>query len=721
MYDKFFKVGFKETTERLGIVFTPVEVVDFIINSVDGVLKKHFGKSIGDEGVHILDPFTGTGTFIVRLLQSGLISKEDLLRKYTQELHANEIVLLSYYIAAINIEETFHSIMQGDYKPFEGIVLTDTFESTEKENSFEDELFGENNERLEKQRKEQIFAIIGNPPYSIGQNSVNDYSQNVSYPLLEDKIDKTYARYSTATLKKSLYDQYIKAFRWASDRIKDKGIVAFVSNGSFIDSQSTDGLRKCWSEEFNYLYIFNLRGDQRTLGEKSRKEGGKIFGSGSRAPIAISILVKDGTENHRIFYHDIGDYLSREQKLQILDEKSSVVNIKWTKITPDKNNDWINQRDEAYESFIPFVEDENNSVFHDQYTGVVPARDSWVVGFSKEKVKENSHRMVSNYNDELVRLASVKDPIERMEKVNKSEGFIKWSRGLTEKFKRGQEIKLNEENLILFLHRPFTKKWLFYDKGIIEMPSRYQYIYINMGKVLYIQGQGTKKEFSCIATDLIPNFQLIANGKGFPTYLGEDSLGLLDNFTDNFRNKFIAGGLDVDEAFYYVYAILHSKEYRKNYESDLIKAFPRIPIVKNKEIFMEVGRQLVDLHVNYESVPVYEGVTIESRSNPSYKVAKMKHPKKGMIETIVYNNDITIKNIPEKAYEYIVNGKPAIQWIMEQYQVTVDQKSGIKDDPNEYSDDERYIFDLLLRIINVSVQTVDLVNSLPPLEIIDVR
>lgn len=357
LYDKFFKVGFRKTTERLGIVFTPVEVVDFIIHSVEDVLKKHFGKSISEEGIHILDPFTGTGTFIVRLIQSGLISKEDLLRKYTKELHANEIVLLSYYIAAINIEETFHSIMNEDYKPFEGIVLTDTFESTENKDSFIDELFDENNARLRKQQNDPIFAIVGNPPYSVGQTSVNNDNQNISYPILEQRVEDTYSKHSKARLKKSLNDTYIKAFRWASDRIGDKGVISFITNAGFIDSQSADGLRKCWKEEFNYLYIFNLRGDaKRTQGELRRKEGGNVFGEGSRTPNAISVLVKDGSDKHEIYYSDIGDYLTREKKLQILGESKSINNVEWTKIVPDENNDWINQRDTNYQEYFPLFD-----------------------------------------------------------------------------------------------------------------------------------------------------------------------------------------------------------------------------------------------------------------------------------------------------------------------------------------------------------------------------
>ncbi|MEN1969055.1 type ISP restriction/modification enzyme [Lentibacillus sp. N15] len=715
LYDKFFKVGFKETTERLGIVFTPTEVVDFIIHSVDGVLKQHFGKSLASEGVHVLDPFTGTGTFVTRLLQSGLIPKEDLLRKYTQEIHANEIVLLSYYIAAINIEETFHSLHEGDYVPFEGIVLTDTFESTENNGSFMDELFDENNERLKRQQNDPIFAIIGNPPYSIGQSSVNTGVQNVKYPILDKSIDETYAKYSKAKLKKSLYDQYIKAFKWASNRINDKGVIGFVSNASFIDSQATDGLRKCWHEEFNHIYVFNLRGDQRTQGERSRQEGGKIFDAGSRAPIAITLLIKDGSDSHEINYYDIGEYLKREEKLEIIDQYKSIEDISWKKIEPDNNNDWINQRDKNYEQFIPFINNEKkeSGVFLDQYTGVYPARDAWVTNFSKEELEKNTNQMINNYNNEINKLLSVESPDERMEKVNKSESYIKWSAGLSKKFKKGEKIDLNN-NKVLMMHRPFTKKWLYYDSNIIERPSRYHNAHESMDKVLYIQGQGTKNEFSCIATDLVPNLQLIANGKGFPQYLGKDSIGIVTNFTDSIKSL---TNLDDDQAFYYIYAILHSNEYKEKYKYDLIKAFPRIPLLKNKDDYIEIGKDLVDLHINYERVPVYPDVIVEQTDNPSYKVSKMRYPKRNKKDTVIVNNDITIKGIPEKAYKYKVNGKSAIKWIMEQYQVKTDPKSGIIDDPNLFSEDEKYIFNLLLRIINVSVQTVDLVNSLPPLEI----
>ena len=409
LYDKFFRTGFKETTEQLGIVFTPVEVVDFIVKSVDYALNKHFGKGLSSKNVHILDPFTGTGTFITRTLQylkqqmdQGEITFEDIQHKYNHELHANEIILLSYYIASINIEAVFDEINGPDrgYQPFEGIVLTDTFESTERENSFMDELLGENNERLKKQQEQPITAIISNPPYSVGQKNANDDNQNMHYKVLEESIQRTYVENSKSGLSKGTYDSYVKAFRWATDRLDGKGIIGFVTNGSFLDNKSTDGLRASLYKEFNHLYIFNLRGNQRTSGEQSRKEGGKIFGSGSRAPIAISILVKDGSDDHEIHYHDIGDYLSQKDKLKIISDFSSIKNIDWTEITPDTNNDWLNQRDPNYQKYVSIVGEER-SLFLSNAVGVSTNRDIWVSGFSKEKTIKNTEYMVANYNEAL--------------------------------------------------------------------------------------------------------------------------------------------------------------------------------------------------------------------------------------------------------------------------------------------------------------------------------
>lgn len=344
-------------------------------------------------------------------MDQGKISYDDILRKYMHELHANEIVLLSYYIAAVNIEAVFDEINGPDhgYIPFDGIVLTDTFESTERERVLDDDMFDDNDYCLKEQMKQPITVIMSNPPYSVGQKNANDDNQNVRYPNLEKNIQNTYVKNGKSVLSKGAYDSYIKAFRWASDRINDKGIIGFVTNGSFIDSNSTDGFRASIYKEFNYLYIFNLRGNQRTQGKKSRKEGGKIFGSSSTAPIAISILIKDGSKNHQIFYHDIGDYLSREEKLNRIRNFSTILNenMDWTEILPDYNDDWINHRVPNYQKYA-VIFGKQDSPFLSNAVGIATNRDIWVSGFSKEQVIYNTNRMVNYYNELLKRNLQIK-------------------------------------------------------------------------------------------------------------------------------------------------------------------------------------------------------------------------------------------------------------------------------------------------------------------------
>ena len=732
LYDKFFSTGFKSTTERLGIVFTPVEVVDFIVKSVDVVLRKHFDKTLASENVHILDPFTGTGTFITRtlhylksLMDKGEITYADLVRKYTQELHANEIVLLSYYIAAINIEAVFDDINgEEDYLPFEGIVLTDTFESTESEDTLDDSFFGQNDERLKRQKDKTITAIIGNPPYSVGQSSQNDDNQNISYPKLDKRIADTYVKFSASTSSRSTYDSYIKAYRWASDRLGKQGVIGFVTNGAYLNTNSADGLRAGLYEEFNHLYIFNLRGDQRTLGEQSRKEGGKIFGSGSRTPVAVSILVKDGSDSHEIHYHDIGDYLSQKDKLNIISDFGDISAIDWQEITPDANNDWLNQRDPNYQNYISLF-GESNSIFYTTTLGVTTNRDAWTYGFNRNVLKNKVSRLIENYSANIEQLK--KFPIDaRQSHLNRNPEEINWTRKLERFAKQLKEIKFDENHLRLALYRPYVKKWLYHDKFLNEETRQYYTKFGNDNIAITTTGRGSSKEFSALVSDCVSDLQSLMNCQGFMRYDNEiDETALFqsnDNMNQAFADKL---GLSLDDTFAYVYGLLNSREYQEKYANDLKKDLARIPIVKQKDKYVEVGKALMDLHLNYEEVPVYKGVDIQLSEQTSYKVTKMKFAKKrdengksvNDRSTIIYNSDITISNIPEKAYQYVVNGRSAIEWIMDQYQVKTDKKSGITDDPNDYSNDEKYIFNLLLRIINVSMQTVDLVNSLPKFEV----
>ncbi|MFN6861143.1 DEAD/DEAH box helicase [Enterococcus hirae] len=717
LYDKFFKTAFKATTERLGIVFTPIEVVDFIVHSVDDVLKQHFGKSLASEGVHVLDPFTGTGTFIVRTLtylkeqmDAGEISLADITRKFMKELHANEIVLLSYYIAAINIESTFDEI-NGDeegYVPFEGIVLTDTFETTETVDTLDDEYFGTNDERLKRQQEVPITAIIGNPPYSAKQTSVNDNNANLKYPRLDLRLAETYVSNSTATNKNNLYDSYIRAFRWASDQIEDNGVIGFVSGAGFIDGNTADGMRKSFYEEFNHLYIFNLRGDQRTQGETSRKEGGKIFGSGSRTPIAISILVKDGSDNHEVYYHDIGDYLTRDDKLSILRDKESILNIDWQNIVPDKNNDWINQRDENYMSY-PALADEKNSIFLDRGIGYSSSRDSWVVGFSKDNITYNTRRLTAEFNSQV-------ENVSEQSKLLMDPTKINWSDDLLKRWSKREKIDYNQSDFRYIQYRPFTKKWVNNLRPLIKRPSFWNKAFgeTNIEKNIFLN-IGSGERYSSLISKEISDYQLLFNTKSIPLYSFDDN-SLLDGKIINIKQNWLDLFDNDIDALGYVYAVLHSSEYRKNYANDLQKALPRIPLLKNKEKYVEIGRKLSDLHLNYEDQPSWYGVEVDI-SKPDYRVKKMKHPKKGVLDTIIYNESITIKNIPEKAYDYVVNGRPAIEWIIDQYQVKTDKKSSITDDPNEFSDDPKYILNLLLSVITVSMRTLELIDELPEFEV----
>lgn len=730
LYDKFFSTGFKKTTDALGIVFTPVQVVDFIVHSVDYALKKYLGTNLAAKNVHILDPFTGTGTFITRTLEyfkqqmdKKLISFDDINYKYQKELHANEIILLSYYIAAINIETVFDEINGPDegYVPFNGIVLTDTFESTEEQPVLDDSLFGENNARLKEQQKEPITVIIGNPPYSVGQKNINDNNQNIHYPKLERDIATTYVANSRTANSNSMYDSYIKAIRWASDRITGKGIIGFVTNGGFIDSNSADGLRYCLNQEFNHLYIFNLRGNARTSGEQRRKEKDNVFGQGTRTPIAISILVKDGSDKHEIFYHDIGDYLSRKEKLQILENSTSIDGLDWEKIIPDENYDWINQRDKNYQRYSPLIGQEQ-SVFVNSGVGIQSNRDVWVTGFSKSAVIKNVKKMINNYNKEVSSLSS-----NAGYKFNNDPSYIKWTSELKVKAQKGIRMDFMPDQIRVYMYRPFVKKWLFYDKNLVHRPGKYKQTWGKINQALVTIGRGSNKNFSAYVTNELPDVQLLMNCQVMLHHYDSNSETDLFAYHDNVNQSFAEKlGLSLNDTFDYIYGLLNSPEYQQKYASDLKKDLARIPVVKNKEKYVEIGKKLINLHINYEKVEPYNGCKIEMVDNPSYQVKKMqfakkRNPETGKLEndrsTIIFNSDIKISDIPEKAYEYVVNGRSAIEWIMDQYKITIDKKSGITDDPNDFSNDPKYIFNLLLRIINVSLQTVDLIHQLPKFEV----
>lgn len=772
LYDKFFKKALPTTVDKLGIVYTPVEVVDFINQSVADVLKKEFNRTLSDENIHIIDPFTGTGTFITRLIQSGLIKKEALERKYKNELHANEIVLLAYYIASINIENAYHDATcapGGHYTPFNGICLTDTFQLYEDMYDTRlkySDVFPQNSERVINQNNTPMMIIIGNPPYSIGQTNANDNSQNESYPKLEERITNTYSSGTKAQLQRGLYDSYIKAFRWASDRLDSEngGIIGFVTNSGWIDKVSFNGFRKSLSEEFTSIYVFNLKGDIKgKVGNAAKKAGDSIFNI--MTGTAIVILVKNPKKallSTEIIYKEIDDYKSKKEKLNEISNVKSICSKKFAQkvLKPDKYGDWLSQRSEAFSNYIPLTsekkfDESSHSYFSTVAIGIATNRDAWVYNFSDSKLFKNINQMLQFYNKEREKYnleIALNNNINVNDIINNNPLYISWTRKLKNHLRKNI-IHLYKNNTIsLACYRPFNKLHLYYTAELIESPGLWNKLYPThkyKNLVICVSGISSRLDsISVLLSDKYTDFNSLDSGaQCFPLYWYEEKeqntgMGNLFDETDNAvpqkeyvqhdgitdfilneaHSVYKTNSITKEDIFYYVYGILHSLDYRKQFAADLKKMLPRIPLVDSAadfKAFTAAGRQLADLHLNYEKRTPPADVIVEGDNGHNYKVTKMKFKDKADKSEIIYNNQITIKNIPAEAYDYVVNGRSAIEWIMDRYQVKTDKASQITNDPNDWAEehnDPRYILDLLLSIITVSVETVKIVNSLPKLK-----
>lgn len=768
LYDKFFRNAFPRMTERLGIVYTPVEVVDFILHSVNHLLQKEFGQTLGSKGVHIIDPFAGTGTFITRLIQSGLIKPEELPNKYRNEIHANELVLLAYYIAAINIEAAYHGQVIDEYTPFEGICLTDTFQMYEKDDLV-DELLEDNSARRKRQKELDIRVIVGNPPYSAGQTSANDNNANVEYPALDRRIEETYARRSEMTSVRNLYDSYIRSIRWASDRIVDAGIIGFVTNAGFLDASSQDGMRKCLVDEFSSLYVFHLRGNQRTSGETSRKEGGKIFGSGSRAPIAISLLVKnpESLAHGQIYFHDIGDYLSREDKLEKIATYASVAGIdQWQSVIPDEHGDWLKQRDDSFNQFIVLGDKKGDGpkLFDNFSLGIGTNRDAWAFNSSKAKLASNMSGMIDVYNAEVARFKASQGEKSRQIRdaavnsfINADPTRISWSSSLVPKVSAGVVGSFDDSKIMASLYRPFSKQYLYFDGMFNHRVGQMPLIFPDAGaENLVINTTSVGGLFSVLMADILPS-KFVGEDvvQWFPLYLYDETaqaskddlfadhveggLRRRDAITDaglaHFQAAYPDEQISKEDLFYYVYGILHSTDYRERFADNLSKELPRIPAMKKVAdfwAFSKAGRALADLHLNYETVEPYP-LRIETKgklTDGDYRVEKMKFAKAKDPETgksindrstVIYNGKITLKGIPPTAWDYVVNGKAALDWVMERQAVRTDKASGIVNDANDWANEtmgnSKYPLELFQRVVTVSLETQKIVNNLPPLDI----
>ena len=760
LYERFFKVAYPKVAESLGIVYTPVEIVDFIIRCVQDLLRQEFDASLSDEGVHILDPFVGTGTFITRLLQGGFIDRDVLLRKYASELHANEIMLLAYYIAAVNIEATYAEIA-GEYQPFEGIVLTDTFQASEAGDRRDTTFFPRNNDRIERQLDLDIRVIIGNPPWSRGQGSHEDDNANQTYPTLDGKLASSYiAKSDSKGLKNTLYDSYVRAIRWASDRVQagDGGIIGFVTNSGFLDGKSFDGFRKVLSEEFHEVYIYDLRGNQRTSGETSQREGGKVFGSGSRAGVTVLLLVKRphpvSKGGAAIYYRDIGDYLTREQKLATVG-KVQFDEIDWMDVTPNQYGDWTNQRSDNYVNLRPVTVIQSESatpslepLFERSSLGIITSRDAWTFNSSEIKLHDLIGRQAEFYNGQVKALKNgadgvVRDPMR-----------FKWDGTAEKRSHRGTLIDVRPAGFHTAVYRPFFRQHFYMDRVLInsvyQIPTFFPMSNTRNPAILVERGlSALGRTIAMIATDIIPDNKAGAGASGralqiLPRYTFDEPMvreqdqliqvepRRRDNITDDALGSYRARygeWVTKDHIFAYVYGILHSPDYRTRYANDLAILLARIPEVSTSEAFSafsEAGQRLLDLHIDYEEADPYlldERLSADAPVEPErYRVQKMRwggSSKSPDYSTIVYNDWITLAGIPDEAHEYTVGPRSALAWLIDRYQVTTDKTSGIVNDPNDWGMEHgqpRYILDLVRRIVTVSIETMKIVKALPPLE-----
>ncbi|RCK62130.1 damage-inducible protein [Microbacterium sorbitolivorans] len=773
LYDKFFSKAFPMLADQMGIVFTPVEVVDYILRSADDVLNLHFGKRLSDEGVNILEPFVGTGTFVTRLMQIGLIKPEDLTRKYSRELFANEIVLLSYYIAAVNIESVYRELCaEHGEEPveggFPGISLTDTFAMDERDSQVSGLGFGENTERVARQQETPLHVVVMNPPYRSGQSSANDASQNAKYPGLDARIRASYVERSTGTNKNGLYDSYYRALRWATDRI-DEGVIAFVSNSGFVDGGTAEGVRLSWMDEFSDIIVYNLRGNARTMGERRRREAGNVFGEGSQTGVAITLLVKTGEPagQARVHYRDVGDFLSGEEKLERLHDEGSVTGTEFEAITPNEAGDWIHQRDERFAAFVPLGDkatkgrDSTAGVFREFSNGLKTNRDSWTFGFSRPKLEANIRRHVDHLNAERERVYALREAgatelVENL--IVRDDALGSWSRPNIADLKKNVPTVFDPAGFRSAAYRPFMRQYVYFDRTaklneMLYLTPKMWPMAAHENVALAV-GMDGRKPSPPLIVDRLADLHVNGDAQLFPRYIWEPVVdgtagGLdfsslsdesgevvngyrrVDNITDatlaTYR-KVHGDEVTKDDIFYGIYALLHHPTYRETYAADLQKMLPRIPQVTGFLDYARIGRALAELHLRYEDAPADPGVQEEWSLEPPadelerYRIEKLAWGARKDRTSLRYNAHLTLTGIPEEEALYTVGGRSPLDWILDRYQVKIDKKSGIVNDPNDWLREQnapRYVVDLIKSLVTVSLSTQRLIEELPDFTVID--
>ena len=734
VYENFFQGFAVQMADTHGIVYTPQPIVEFMVRSVETILDQEFGRSLADDGVHVLDPFVGTGNFILRVMRHlqeiGKLSR--LPHKYAHELHCNEIMLLPYYIASMNIEHEYYELTE-QYVPFSGICLVDTFDLAEDRQL---PLFvPENTKRVENQKETPMVVIIGNPPYNAGQVNENDNNKNRTYETMNKQVRKTYAKDSKATLKNSLYDPYVKAIRWASNRIGEReGIIAFVTNNSFIDGMSFDGMRKHLAEDFDAIYILDLGGNVR---KGLAVSDANVFGI--RVGVSINLFVKTkSSTDTRIYYYRTDDLWDKKRKFNFLQERPHVGKIEWQTIQPDKRYTWLTEGLHAeFETFIPMGTKEAKAaqgaavdvLFHTFSNGVKTNRDAWAYHFNRSTLTENIQGMIDFYNEHVFKWDRRADQDANVDEfVVYDNEKISWSSGLKQKLKGGHIAEFAEAKLRQSLYRPFTKSHLYFDRMMNDRVSVFPSIFPTAeteteNRAICVSGLVSNKPFQTLMASMIPCFDILDKTQCFPFYTyAEDGSNRRENITDwalaQFRRQYQDESISKWDIFHYVYGLLHHPEYRQRYQANLKRDLPHIPLAPQSSdfrAFVKAGARLADIHVGYEQMPAYPLTIIETPGKPlNWRVEKMRLSKDKT--QIRYNDFLTLEGIPEKAFAYRLGNRSALEWVLDQYRVKVDKRSGIVNDPNR-DDDPRYIMNLMQKVIAVSVETVEIVESLPELNV----
>ncbi len=733
VYEQFFQGFSVEVADTHGIVYTPQPIVDFMVRSVEEILRTEFDRSLSDAGVHIIDPFVGTGNFIVRTMHE--IRPSALEDKYRTELHCNEVMLLPYYIASMNIEHEFYEAT-GDYQPFEGICLVDTFDLAEDRQL---PLFApDNTRRVEEQKETPMFVVIGNPPYNVGQVNENDNNKNRKYETMDARVAETYARDSTATLKNQLSDPYVKAIRWASDRIGDEGVIAFVTNNSFLDGVAFDGMRKHLEQNFTKIYHIDLKGNARTSGERRRKEGGNIFDDQIRVGIGISFFIrKTGTKSEKaeVWIYSTEDYLKARDKQESLIQFGDYTNVPMKQAAIDAKHTWLTEGlHTEFDTFISLGTKEAKAtkveavdvIFQIYSNGAKTNRDAWVYNFNQNALTENMKGMIDTYNEQVFKWEKRANQDANVDDfVAYDDTKISWSRDLKVKLKREQTAKYADYKVRSSLYRPFTRSNLYFDRMMNDVVSVFPSIFPTPeteqeNRVICVSGLGSNKPFQTLMAALIPCFDILEKTQCFPLYTyDEDGTNRRENITDwalaQFRLHYRDETITKWDIFHYVYGLLHHPEYRDRCQMNLKRDLPRIPFGPDFWEFAKAGRRLGEIHIGYEEAEEYPLHFIENREVPiDWHVEKMKLSKDKT--QLVYNDFLTLEGIPAKAFDYRLGNRSALEWMIDQYRVKTDKRSGVVNDPNR-PDDPRYIVQLTGKVIAVSLETVEIVEGLPTLEI----